>query len=155
MEAINVSFLTPSKAIIRDFDNGQLCVLRIGRTGFPVTKSDVSLALSKMKAVREIEQLYRERSQTAGFLRVRALDVDNKHSYSTTVFVDLVVAHGTNEKDSALLLEMAKVLVLGHEELAEVDSNGCFVQTEIALKDALLSSDNFHRDAESFYEQHL
>ena len=108
-----------------------------------------------MKAVREIEQLYRERSQTAGFLRVRALDVDNKHSYSTTVFVDLVVAHGTNEKDSALLLEMAKVLVLGHEELAEVDSNGCFVQTEIALKDALLSSDNFHRDAESFYEQHL
>ena len=155
MEAINISYLTPSKAIIRDFDNDQLCVLRIGRTGFPIGKGDVSLALSKLDAAREVEKQYRERSQTDGFLRLRVLDVDNKHSYSTTVFLDLIVAHKTVKEDRDLLLEMAKVLVSGHAELADVDSHGCFVQTEITLNDASLSSDSFHPDADNYYEQHI
>nr|CAP47818.1 putative integron gene cassette protein [uncultured bacterium] len=158
MESVNTSFLSPSLVTIRDFDNGQFAVLRIGRTGFPADKGDIDLCLDKMKGVRDAQQSIGDDTEF-GFkgphIRIRCVDIDDKHTYNAMVYVDLIVGTGASEVERETAEELAKEKLRAALQVDIADEHSCVTQFEMKLREELLSSDSFHPDKDEYYKDFL
>uniref|UniRef100_UPI0031384A9E T33-28.3: A n=1 Tax=synthetic construct TaxID=32630 RepID=UPI0031384A9E len=156
--SVNTSFLSPSLVTIRDFDKGQFAVLRIGRTGFPADKGDIDLCLSKMDGVLAA-QLYLGNPREPGFkgphIRIRCVDIDDKHTYNAMVYVDLIVGTGASEVERETAEERARRALAVALRVDEADEHSCVTQFEMKLREELLSSDSFHPDKDEYYKDFL
>lgn len=155
MDSKVVTFLSPSKATIADIDTGRFCVVTVGRTGHPVTKSYLRMASSKMEAVNDYENELAEYKNPSHHVRIRSIDIDNKHSYSAMISVDLIVGHNLPPADVEILKKQTEEDLSPILSIDLTDKFGATYYLELSVHQALLSSDSFHPNMDSYYEKFL
>ena len=108
-----------------------------------------------MDAIAEYESELIEYESAKYFVRWRAVDIDNKNSFSATIYVDLIVPHDLSPNETDELKKCTEEYLNPILSIQSVDKFGASYYLELSVRPALLSSDSFHPGMDSYYEKYI